>query len=120
MSDQLTWQYVCQTSELSHAKCREFRSTNDEMPVDAFVVNWHGEFYAYVNSCPHTRITMNWAPDQFFDPTDTLLLCGLHGALFEPDSGLCIRGPCLGQSLTSLAVNTSDGRLFAEIPAKKA
>ena len=66
------------------------------------MVNWHDEYVAYLNCCPHTQVNLNWMPNQFLDIESRFLQCSLHGAIFEPQTGLCIRGPCLGQSLTPL------------------
>ena len=32
------------------------------------------------------------------------LLCRTHGAIFAPESGLCLAGPCRGESLESIAI----------------
>ena len=32
------------------------------------------------------------------------LLCNMHGALFEVDTGYCVDGPCSGDSLTRLPI----------------
>jgi nitrite reductase/ring-hydroxylating ferredoxin subunit len=70
----------------------------------ALLVRYAGEVRAYVNSCPHTGVTLNWADDQFFTLEEDYLQCSLHGALFQPLDGLCIHGPCCGESLKSLPV----------------
>jgi len=58
-----------------------------------------GQLYCYLNSCPHTGVNLDWMPDQFLDISGELIQCATHGALFSIKTGLCIRGPCLGQSL---------------------
>ncbi|MNW19712.1 hypothetical protein D3C71_2198200 [compost metagenome] len=32
------------------------------------------------------------------------IVCFAHGALFQPDNGFCLLGPCQGQSLQALMV----------------
>lgn len=60
---------------------------------------------AFINRCPHAGTPLNMFPDaSFYDRTGKFLLCGTHGALFEPAGGLCVRGPCSGQSLTPVPV----------------
>jgi len=114
-----SWQFVCAIDHLSHAQCLEFELSAGSESVDeshnGFVLNWHGEIFAYLNSCPHTKVSMNWAPNQFFDIENQMLQCGLHGALFEPASGLCIHGPCLGQSLRRIPLKLENAQIFAEI-----
>lgn len=115
MPGKSNWQRLCASAELRHAQCREFELTVDSGATSAaFVVNWQGEFYAYLNSCPHTGISMNWAPNQFFDIENRFLHCGLHGALFEPANGFCVRGPCLGQSLKACEIRLENGQILVK------
>ena len=58
----------------------------------------------YVNSCPHVGSPLDWAPDRFISLDGFHLLCGTHGALFRPDDGYCISGPCAGDSLERVPV----------------
>lgn len=63
------------------------------------VVNSQNGLRVYVNACPHTGVALNWVPDQFFDLEGEYLQCTMHGALFRPEDGYCIHGPCLGRNL---------------------
>jgi len=67
---------------------------------------------AFQNSCPHTGVSLNWNPHQFFDPESRYLQCGIHGAIFEPDTGLCVRGPCLDQALPQLPLLINNDNLY--------
>lgn len=93
---------VCGTADLSDPGSRAFQISLPDRQIEGFVIHWQANWYAYYNHCPHTGVNLNWAPDQFFDLENSLLQCSMHGALFEPHSGLCIHGPCLGKSLLSL------------------
>ena len=55
---------------------------------------------------------MEWLPDRFLDAEGKLIQCALHGALFRPDTGLCLHGPCAGQRLQPLALIQRDGELW--------
>jgi nitrite reductase/ring-hydroxylating ferredoxin subunit len=59
---------------------------------------------AYVNNCPHAGHPLNFKADRFLTPDRNLILCASHGALFTRDQGLCIAGPCPGQSLTPVPI----------------
>ena len=76
------------------------------------IVNNNGIIHAYMNQCPHTGVNLEWKPHQFLDNTGQLLQCSTHGALFEISSGLCIRGPCNGQSLERLESEIDSGVLY--------
>jgi len=108
---------VCSIEQLNHAECHEFRLLDDQ--TEGFLVNWRGKYFAYFNSCPHTQVNLNWTPNQFLDIDSQFIQCSLHGALFEPDTGLCIRGPCLGQSLTCLPVVEQDGMVCITLQSQK-
>ncbi len=79
---------------------------------NAFAVRYDGEVRAYVNSCPHVGTELDWQPGEFFEATGLYLVCSTHGALFEPQSGLCVAGPCRGASLEPLPVREQDGDVF--------
>lgn len=66
------------------------------------VVRKHERFYVYLNRCPHIGINLEYQADQFLDREEQYLQCANHGALFEIETGLCIAGPCSGQSLTAV------------------
>lgn len=100
---------ICALDELADPGASEFAVGEGDWPLRGFVVRYQGEVFAYLNSCPHAGHALNWKPEAFFAPDSTLLMCASHGALFEPDSGKCIAGPCVGQSLRSLDIAVMDG-----------
>jgi nitrite reductase/ring-hydroxylating ferredoxin subunit len=73
------------------------------------VLRWQNETIVYRNRCPHAGTPLDWVPDRFFDRGKQNLFCTSHGASFEPDTGLCIDGPCLGDSLEKCAFEVRDG-----------
>jgi len=105
---------VCRDTEVTDPGCHEFELQLGDKTFTGFIVHWQGRWYAYQNSCPHTGVSLNWLPNQFFDPGQEYLLCGLHGALFQPQDGLCIYGPCVGRSLTRLPVLERAGEIVLD------
>jgi nitrite reductase/ring-hydroxylating ferredoxin subunit len=87
---------LCRADEIEDGKGKSFEFTGHE-PV--FVVRWGGELYVYRNWCPHQGTTLDWKPDAFFAPDGKHLMCATHAAWFDPDTGLCVGGPCLGGHL---------------------
>jgi nitrite reductase/ring-hydroxylating ferredoxin subunit len=75
----------------------------------AFVIRYKDVVYAYLNRCAHKGLELDWDPGQFFDRQGRYLICATHDARYEPDSGLCIAGPCIGASLTVLSVAEKNG-----------
>ncbi len=83
----------------------------DGRQLDAFAISFQGKVHAYVNSCPHRGTTLDWEPGQVFDHSGIYLVCATHGALFEPESGRCVGGPCQGASLARIQVEESAGQV---------
>lgn len=70
-----------------------------------FVVRKGAEFYAYSDICPHYGSTsLPWKRHQYLDASSQYIVCAAHGAQFDIQTGLCLRGPCIGQSLKKLKV----------------
>ena len=80
--------------------------------LPAFVVRFRGAVRAYVNECRHQASELDWNPGEFFDAGRLYLICATHGALYEPDNGLCIDGPCRGARLATVAVRERDGGVY--------
>jgi nitrite reductase/ring-hydroxylating ferredoxin subunit len=74
----------------------------------AFAIRYQGQAHAYLNRCTHVAMEMDWQPNRFFDDTGRWLLCGTHGAAYEPDSGACAGGPCRG-GLVRIRLTEKDG-----------
>lgn len=73
-----------------------------------------GEVRAWLNVCPHAGRRLDWAPGRFLLGKDGLLVCAVHGASFELEQGLCVAGPCRGESLRAVAVSVHDGKVLLD------
>jgi nitrite reductase/ring-hydroxylating ferredoxin subunit len=76
-----------------------------------FAIRFDGVAHGFVNVCPHAGTELDWQPGEFFEESGLYLVCATHGALFEPDTGLCIAGPCQGMRLQPLTVEESHGQV---------
>lgn len=103
---------VCCLDELADPGSRAFTLSFDDTEIEGFMVRRGDCVTAFINSCPHTGASLNWSPHQFLDMDGEFIQCSLHGALFRPNDGLCVRGPCVGQSLESLQVSLKDGIIW--------
>lgn len=64
---------------------------------------------AWLNICPHAGRRMDYVPGKFL-VKDDLLTCAVHGSTFAlREAGLCVGGPCRGQSLVAVPVQVRDG-----------
>ena len=107
---------VATMNELEHGASKKFTLRRGDREIEALLVNFQGTHFAYVNRCPHTGITLDWVNNQFFSSDHRYLMCATHGAVFEPPSGECIWGPCVGLSLQSLPIDFDDGQIYARLP----
>ncbi|HEY7774264.1 MAG TPA: Rieske (2Fe-2S) protein [Marinagarivorans sp.] len=76
------------------------------------VLHHEGQVIAYINSCPHLSIPLEWLEHEFLDSDTGLIRCSTHGALFLPSDGTCVSGPCAGEALQSVAITEVDGTIY--------
>ena len=71
---------------------------------------------AWLNICPHAGRRLDWSPGQFLKSRDGLLVCAAHGASFELREGVCVAGPCRGQSLVTVPIDINEGDVVLRAP----
>jgi nitrite reductase/ring-hydroxylating ferredoxin subunit len=74
-----------------------------------FVVRRGDAIYGYVDRCPHAGLPLAQELDRYLTPDGSLILCSWHGALFAPEDGRCVGGPCSGASLSPWPTSLVDG-----------
>jgi nitrite reductase/ring-hydroxylating ferredoxin subunit len=100
---------LCSLAELESTGSKGFAVGEGDWPLRGFIVKSTQGVAAYVNTCPHAGHPLNFKPDRFLTSDRNLILCASHGALFTRDEGLCIAGPCPGQSLTPVPLEVVGG-----------
>jgi len=115
-----TRKLVGAVGEIERGKSKKFTFRRGQRELEALVVNFEGQHFAYINRCPHTGITLDWVNNQFFSSDNRYIMCATHGAVFEPPTGECIWGPCVGLSLQSVPVEIEEGRIYARLPGADA
>ncbi|MBM3514842.1 MAG: Rieske (2Fe-2S) protein [Alphaproteobacteria bacterium] len=95
---------LCRLADLNANGAKEIVRQDGNRRATMFVVRYEGRTHAYVNSCPHARLPLNWNDDVFFDSTGRYILCANHSARFDAASGQCVSGPCKGLSLTPVEI----------------
>lgn len=92
-----------------------FSVTIDGVQRDAFAVRWRGKVYAYVNTCRHQGLNLDFGDAHFFDESADALVCCHHGARYRPDTGECFEGPCVGARLTRIELAENGSSLVARL-----
>ncbi|MGD8593313.1 MAG: Rieske 2Fe-2S domain-containing protein [Gammaproteobacteria bacterium] len=103
---------LAKTGEIADGAAKEFSLTQYHPPLELIVIRKNQRYFAYLNRCPHTGISLNWLPDQFFDIDHEYIQCATHGALFTVDNGYCVRGPCAGASLRAVSIVIEDAMIY--------
>jgi nitrite reductase/ring-hydroxylating ferredoxin subunit len=74
----------------------------------AFAIRFDGQVHAYLNRCAHVAMEMDFQPNRFFDTSGRWLICATHGALYQPQTGRCMAGPCR-RGLVKIDLTEKDG-----------
>lgn len=72
-------------------------------------------YMAYENNCPHQGRRLDYAAGKFLITPNQTIVCPAHAAEFNPTNGLCINGPCLGESLKPIIIKCNDHEVFAVV-----
>jgi nitrite reductase/ring-hydroxylating ferredoxin subunit len=86
-------------SDLPDPGSRGFIYREGEALFLGFVVRCGDTVRGYVDRCPHAGMPLALLPGRYLTREGDLLVCSSHGALFRPEDGLCVGGPCAGKSL---------------------
>lgn len=100
---------LCAEADLSDPAARGLVLQIGEAFFHGFVVKKDGQVAGWVDRCPHAGHMLALELDRYLTPDGELILCGWHGATFEPLSGLCVGGPCAGGRLTPWPVQVTGG-----------
>lgn len=104
--------FLCAEADLPEGEGRGFVFGSSTGREAVFVIRWHGQLHGYRNSCPHVGTPIDWPENRFFDSENEFLMCGTHGAVFRPEDGFCVEGPCQGRSLQRISLRVAEGAIF--------
>ena len=105
------------TAAIALCNSRDLQDSGLAVPFDVvymgqtcrgFAIRFEGKVHAYLNRCTHVAMELDWQPDRFFDDSGNWLICASHGAVYSPETGGCVGGPCRG-SLVRIGLTERDG-----------
>jgi len=90
----------------------KFHFTHKGKPAEGFLARFQGKLVAYENRCQHLPLRLDFPDANLFNHDGTQFICQNHNAIYEPLTGLCVRGPCEGQSLRALEIEILAGEVW--------
>lgn len=100
---------LCRLDGLPDPGARNFVLQIGEGFFHGFLVRRGEAVTGFVDRCPHAGLPLAQELDRYLTRDGDLILCSWHGALFRPDDGFCVGGPCAGRSLEPWPVAVVDG-----------
>ena len=105
--------FICASDQLIEGgKGIRFPVTAGGDDATGFVVRHRGKAHAYLNRCAHIPIELDWNEGDFFESSGLYLMCSTHGAIYLPDTGRCMGGPCRGGRLRVIMLTEQDQKLY--------
>lgn len=102
---------LCHVDEVPDGGARGF-DAHGVGHATVFVVRKGADLRAWRDACPHHGTPLPWRTDAYLDAAGAHIVCAAHGALFDPLTGVCTLGPCLGDALRPVAIEVDpDGSL---------
>lgn len=97
--------HLCHLDDLKDNQAKGF-DPQDEGKDSMFIVRKGTRVFAYYDQCPHYdgSTTLAWRRHAYLNSKAEVIVCAAHGAEFEVDTGLCIHGPCIGESLVGVPI----------------
>jgi len=101
---------LCELSALDDPGARGFVFAGDGATFRGFIVRRGDVVAGYVDRCPHIGAPLALTPTAYLTRGGgDHIICASHGALFRPQDGRCIAGPCAGQALKPWPVTLENG-----------
>lgn len=106
--------YICSDSELSDPASFGFSVEKNGEVIECFLIKNDGQYFAYMNACPHTGSPLDWREHQFLDLDGSHIQCAVHDARFVIETGKCVVGPCHGESLKRLDIEIRKSGIYLQ------
>lgn len=103
---------IARAADVAEGSAVKFSFQRDGKPAEGFLARFGGKLVAYENRCRHLPVSLDFFSGDFFTPDGAHFICQNHNAIYEPLTGLCVRGPCEGQSLKALKIEEADGDVW--------
>ena len=105
--------HLCASDDLAErGLAKVFEVLHFRQPARAFALRHEGRVVAYLNRCVHVPTEMDWREGEFLDGDREFIVCSIHGATYDTQSGRCVGGPCGRGRLTPIRVEERAGQVY--------
>jgi nitrite reductase/ring-hydroxylating ferredoxin subunit len=105
---------VARLTDLKPGQTLKFRCQRKGREVEGFFAWFNGRIVAYQNLCRHIPISLDFGDNKIFAPDGQSFICQPHGAVYDPETGQCLSGPCGGASLHTIRFREYQNELWVE------
>jgi nitrite reductase/ring-hydroxylating ferredoxin subunit len=106
---------VVADADLHDGMSHTFRFQRDDETMEGFVIRHNGQIHAYINLCPHAGEPIADGKNSAFNTDKRYLICREHFALFDPETGKCVSGPCPIRDLFRLHAKVENGNVVVVV-----
>lgn len=103
---------------LAHGEALKFPYVRGGEMEEGFVLRVGDELVAYRNLCAHWTVDLDMGEGQFWSERLGRIHCQTHGAAYDPHTGVCDAGPCVGGQLEKFTVRRDGADAVVTIPAQ--
>ena len=103
---------IAREADIPEGGAWKFPFTRGGKPAEGFLARYQGQLVAYENQCRHLPLHLDFESGRFFTAEGNHFICQTHNAIYEPLTGLCVRGPCEGESLKPLKIEIVEGDIW--------
>src|SRR4029079_12569424 len=101
---------------LKERKTLKFTYRDEGISREAFLAWQQNQVLCYQNVCRHLPLALDHGGGPLFNAAWPHFVCQNHGAVYEPLTGQCIAGPCVGASLKKLEVEMVGEEIWFQEP----
>ncbi len=106
---------IARVEDIAEGATLKFPIPREGRPAEGFLARHQGNLVAYENQCRHLPLHLDFDTGRFFTPDGNHFICQTRWSIYEPLTGLCVRGPCEAESLKPLKIEVIDGVVWLEI-----
>ncbi|NLE47334.1 MAG: Rieske (2Fe-2S) protein [Sandaracinaceae bacterium] len=102
---------------LEERASRKFSIDDERDPREGFILRYAGELRAFENRCPHWQVDLDLGMGEPYLDDLQKIFCRNHAAIFDPLTGVCESGPCLGRSIRRYPIRIEGEDLIVTLEA---